>query len=319
MSDAELNALERDVEQARARFADDLARLRSPSTLARFKDDAWAEASDTKDELVAKTKEAAKDGAQRLFTELKERAAANPVAALAIGAGLAWRLVHRPPIATLLVGMGVVGLLRTSPARHSESYMGLHDEDPRLRHGGGKDGGLVARAGELADVVKDKVQDWSAEAGDAARATATQVADTTTAVAQRASRALRDVRDVARDTAANVGDRAATMAERASDGLHDAKNTARITAAGVGDKAAAVAGQASQAVQDASDTVRETVAHMADKAAVMGQQASHRIYEALPDKEDRDTYLLGAAALAVAAAVGIAYQRRSPHEDSARR
>ena len=275
MSDAELNALERDVEQARARFADDLARLRSPSTLARFKDDAWAEARDTKDELVGKTKEAAKDGAQRLFTELKERAAANPVAALAIGAGLAWRLVHRPPIATLLVGMGVVGLLRTSPARNSEPYMGLHDEDPRLLHRyGAGEPGLAARAGELADVVKDKVQDWSAEAGDAARATATQVAETTTAVAERASRALRDVRDVARDTAANVGDRAATMAERASDGLHDATNTARITAAGVGDKAAAVAGQASQAVQDASDTVRETVAHMADKAAVLGQQAS---------------------------------------------
>jgi hypothetical protein len=312
MSDAELNTLERNVEQARARFADDLARLRSPSTLARFKDDAWAEARDTKDELVDKAKEAAKDGAQRLFTELKERAAANPVAALAIGAGLAWRLVHRPPIATLLVGMGVVGLLRTS-ARNSEPYMGLHDEDPRLLHRyGAGEPGLAARAGELAEVVKDKVQDWSAEAGDAARATATQVAETTTAVAERASRALRD-------TAANVGDRAVTMAERASDGLHDAKNTARITAAGVGEKAAAVAGQASQAVQDASDTVRETVAQMADKAAVLGQQASHRIYEALPDKEDRDTYLLGAAALAVAAAVGIAYQRRSPHEDSARR
>ena len=41
--------------------------------------------------LVDKTKEAAKDGAQRFLTELKERAAANPVAALAIGAGLAWR------------------------------------------------------------------------------------------------------------------------------------------------------------------------------------------------------------------------------------
>ena len=313
MSDVQLNALERDVEQARARFAEDLARLRSPSTLARFKDDAWAEARDTKDELVGKTKEAAKDGAQRLFTEMKERAAANPVAALAIGAVLAWRLVHRPPIATLVVGVGVVGLLRTSPARSSEPYMGLHDEDPRLlQRYGASEPGLAARAGELADVVKDKVEDWSAEAGDAARATAT-------AVAERASRALRDARDVARDTAENVGDRATAMAERASDGLHEAKNAARITAAGVGDKAAAVAGQASQAVQDASDTVRETVAHMADKAAVLGQQASHRIYEALPDKEDRDTYLLGAAALAVAAAVGIAYQRRSPQWDSARR
>jgi len=54
MSDANLNALERDVEQARARFADDLARLRSPAALARFKDDVWAEARDTKDELVDK-------------------------------------------------------------------------------------------------------------------------------------------------------------------------------------------------------------------------------------------------------------------------
>jgi gas vesicle protein len=317
MSDGKLNALERDVEQARARFADDLARLRSPSTLARFKDDAWAEARATKDELVGKTTEAAKDGAQRLFTELKERAAANPVAALAIGAGLAWRLVHKPPIATLLVGMGVVGLLRTS-ARNPEPYMGLHDEDPRLLHRyGAREPDLAARAGELADVVKDKVQDWSADAGDAARATATQVAEATTAVAERASRALRDVRDVARDAAENVGEHATAAAERASDGLHDARNTARITAAGVSDKAAAVAGQASQAVQDASDTVRETVAHMADRAAVMGQQASARLHDAMPDREHRDTYLLGAAALAVAAAVGVAYQRRSHHAQSA--
>ena len=107
------------------------------------------------------------------------------------------------------------------------------------------------------------------------------------------------------------------MAERASHGLHDATNTARITVAGVGDKAAAVAGQASQVVQDASDTVRETVAHMADKAVVMGQQASARLHDAMPDREHRDTYLLGAAALAVAAAVGVAYQRRSHHAEFA--
>ena len=289
MSNAELNALERDVEQARARFADDLARLRSPSTLARFKDDAWAEARATKDELVGQTKEAAKDGAQRLFTELKERAAANPVAALAIGAGLAWRLVHRPPIATLLVGAGVVGLLRTPPARNAEPYMGLRDEDPRLLHRyAAGEPGLAARAGELADAVKDKVQDWSAEAGDAVRTTATQIAAATNA-----------------------------MAERASDGLREAKTTVRDTAAGAGEKAAVVAGKAAQAVQDASDTVRETAAHMADNAVVLGQQASARLHDAIPDREHRDAYLLGAAALAVAAAVGVAYQRRSHHAEAA--
>jgi hypothetical protein len=87
----------------------------------------------------------------------------------------------------------------------------------------------------------------------------------------------------------------------------------------MGDKAVSAAGEASQDLRVAGGAARETVAHMADKAAVLAQQASHRVYEALPDKEDRDTYLLGAAALAVAAAVGIAYQRRSHHEDIARR
>ena len=221
---SDLNALERDVEQARARFAGDLARLRSPTTVARFKDDAWAQAVETKDELVDKTKDAATDGAQRLFTDLKERAAANPVAALAIGAGLAWRLVHRPPIATLLVGMGVVGLLRTSPARSSQPYMGLHDEDPRLRSGHGAND-LVARAGELAETAKEKAQDWGASAGDAARATATRVADTAAAVTERASRVMHDARDAARDgdrlprRIRWCGSRLLRSVDRASDGL----------------------------------------------------------------------------------------------------
>jgi hypothetical protein len=312
MSDADLNALERDVEQARARFADDLARLRSPKTLGRFKDDAWAEARETKDELVDKTKEAAKDGAQRLFTELKERAAANPVAALAIGAGVAWRLVHKPPIATLLVAMGVVGLLRTSPSRSSKPYMGLHDEDPRLQYGhGANEAGLVARAGELAAAVKEKVEDGSDSAGEAARATATQVADTAAAVTERASRVMHDARNAARDTASQIADKASSLANRATDGLADANHAARETIAQMGDGAVSAAGQASQGLHDAGGAARETVAHMADKTAVAARQASHRVYEALPDKEDRDTYLLGAAALAVAAAVGIAYQRRS--------
>jgi hypothetical protein len=72
--------LERDVAQARARFVGDLTRLRSPENFARFKDDLWAEARETKDDLVDKAREAAEDGAQRVLTELKERAAANPLA-----------------------------------------------------------------------------------------------------------------------------------------------------------------------------------------------------------------------------------------------
>ena len=59
MSQPDLDELERDVEQARARFADDLARLKSPRNLSAFKGDLWAEATQTKDELIEKTKEAA--------------------------------------------------------------------------------------------------------------------------------------------------------------------------------------------------------------------------------------------------------------------
>jgi hypothetical protein len=246
MSQSDLNALERDVEQARARFANDLARLRSPVNLARFKDDLWAEARETKDELVEKTKEAAKDGVQRVLTQLTERAAANPAAALAIGAGLAWRLFHRPPIATLLVGMGLVGLLRTSPSQRSaQPYMGLHDEDPKPRDR--NDASLAA----FADAAKERVQDWSAQTGEAVRQTGTQIADKT-----------------------------ASMADRASAMLHEA-----------------------------GDAARDTMTQLADKAASIA--ASHRLRDRLPDQDDRDSYLLGAAALAVAAAVGIAVQRRA--------
>src|SRR6266478_5450360 len=167
MSQADLNALERDVEQARARFANDLARLRSPVNLARFKDELWAESRETKDELDEKTKEAAKDGAQRVLTQLTERVAANPAAALAIGAGVAWRLFHRPPIATLLVGLGLVGLLRASPSQ--ADYAKAEDFfDPEE---------WKSRASALTDAAKQKVQDLSAQAAEAAHDAKAQVTE----------------------------------------------------------------------------------------------------------------------------------------------
>jgi gas vesicle protein len=228
MSAAELNALEREVELTRARFASDLARLRSPHNLAEFKEDLWAHARETKDGVLA---------------EVKARAAANPLAVAALAAGVAWRFFHRPPIATLLVGLGLVGLLRTSPTQ--ADYANAEDLfDPEEWR---------SRASAVADTAKQKVEDWSAQAGQAAREAKTQIAET-----------------------------AASMAERASDALHDA-----------------------------GDTARDRVTRLADDATSFSDQASARLHAAMPDRDDRDNYLLGAAALAVAAAVGIAYQRRA--------
>jgi hypothetical protein len=250
MSAAELNALERDVEQARARFADDLARLRSPTNLARLKNDLWADVREAKDEVVDKAKDVAQDGAQRLVAELKARAAANPLATIAIGAGLAWRLVHRPPIATVLVGLGLIGLVRTTPPqRASHPYMGLLDEDPVAQRRGGD---FASHAEAVADAAKETVQDWSAQAGDAIR-----------------------------QAAGGIAEKAASVADSASDALRGARQAARETAVDVADRAGAAAARVSQTVRDA-----------------------------VPGREDRDTILLATAAVAVAAAVGIAYQRR---------
>ena len=174
---------------------------------------------------------------------MKARAAANPLAVAALAAGVAWRLFHRPPIATLLVGLGLVGLLRTSPSQ--ADYAKAEDFfDPEEWR---------SRASRFADAAKQKVEDWSAQASQATREAKTQVAET-----------------------------AASMAERASDALHDA-----------------------------ADTARDRVTRLADDATSFSDQASARLHAAMPDRDDRDNYLLGAAALAVAAAVGIAFQRRA--------
>ena len=52
---------------------------------------------------------------------------------------------------------------------------------------------------------------------------------------------------------------------------------------------------------------------LTDHAVSVSDQASARLHAAMPDRDDRDTLLFGAAALAVTAAVGIAFQRRA-HE-----
>jgi hypothetical protein len=242
MSAAELNALEREVELTRARFANDLARLRSPRNIAELKEDLWAQARDTKDGVVA---------------DLKARAAANPLAVAALAAGVAWRLFQRPPIATLLVGLGLVGLLRTSPS--PSDYANSEDLFDPYR--------WPARANAMADSAKQKVRDWGAQAKEAARDAKEQTAET-----------------------------AASLTERASDAMRDAGDSAR------------------ERLRDVGETARAKMTQFADDAGSMSDQASARMRAAMPNRDDGDKILLGAAALAVAAAVGIAMQRRA-HEE----
>jgi hypothetical protein len=88
----------------------------------------------------------------------------------------------------------------------------------------------------------------------------------------------------------------------------------RQTGTQIADKTASVADRASAVLHDAGNAARHTMTQIADKAASVAEQASHRLRDTIPDQDDRDTYLLGAAALAVAAAVGIACHRRAQED-----
>jgi len=221
MSQADLDILERDVEAARKRLANDIERMRNPAALSGFRNDVMAKASSLKDEFVHKASDNASGTAQRVWSDLKDRASANPGATLAIGAGLAWHLARHPPITTLLVGLGLISLMRTNPSSYPSP--------------------VVTRATELAERVGQKAQEWGEEARDA------------------------------------VG-------------------TAGEKARGWGEDSREVAG--------------ELISAASSMAADMTGHSSHVAEHVFPDSAARDTYLLGAAAVAIGAATVIAVQRK---------
>ena len=76
------------------------------------------------------------------------------------------------------------------------------------------------------------------------------------------------------------------------------------------ESAAEVVGNTVQASQDAIETIRQRGQETLPVAADSARAAMDRIVELSPSVKERDQILLGAAALALAAAVGIAAQRR---------
>src|SRR5580704_16026699 len=83
----ELDRLEGDVREARRRLKSDLEVLRAPETFSSFKEEVFGEARQWRDDIVANVREVATNRAERLIADIKDRAAANPVAVGAIAAG----------------------------------------------------------------------------------------------------------------------------------------------------------------------------------------------------------------------------------------
>jgi uncharacterized protein YjbJ (UPF0337 family) len=212
MSEHSLHILEQDVESARTKLISDLSRLRSPATYAEFTAELKEEVVDAKDVLVEKAKAGVRSTIEEYVETLKAKAAANPTAALAIGAGIAWRLFQRPPIATALIGAGLVGLLRTTPA-HTNGQTGdyLEHAKERLKE---QASDFAGRVKEEAGTVVDTVTDKASEFAGVAKERLGQLGDQTLETAQRAA-------SNARATASHSMERGSTIADELSGSLQN--------------------------------------------------------------------------------------------------
>jgi len=250
MTEPSLSVLEREVEAARVKLASDLSTLRSPSTTEEFTETLKREAFDAKDALVEKAKAGVQSSIESLIEEAKARAAANPAAALAIGAGIGWRLLRHPPVTSLLVGAGLLSLFRTQPAY---AYGGTSRD--YLSHAKTR---LVEQASEVAEVAKEKAAALSETVTE-------KVTETTDDLKER-------VQDLAKQAASATHRVAKETTEHVSGMWND---------------------------EDTLDQAAHTAGAIASSPAA------------------RDQLLLGAAGLAVVAALGIACQRRFTEQTEA--
>jgi hypothetical protein len=280
MTDRSLHLLEREVEAARAKLAGDLSTLTAPSTYSEFTSDLKSEAVDIKDALVDKAKASVQSTFDGFVDDLRARAAANPAAALAIGAGIAWRLIQRPPIATALIGAGLYSLFRSTPSpsapRDNETLL----IQARERLGG--------QASDFADSVKER----AVAVGEAA--------------AEKASNLAADVKARARSLGEAATEKASDFAGAAKQWGSQAQSTVQRTV----DDTGGIAGHAADRLQGIQNAASDTASNAASRAGSVAKQWSRPVQEAITDQESRDRLLLGAAGIAVVAALGMAYQRR---------
>lgn len=256
MSDRHLEQLEREVEASRAKLNGGLSTLRSPSTYSDLRSDVKNDVIDLKDALFDQAKSSVQTTLEGFVEGLKAKAAANPAAALAIGAGIAWRLVQRPPIATALIGAGLYSLFHTPPTRRASR----------------------TTAGYLS-LAKDRLDEQASEFVESVKQRAIAIGDS----------AVEKTTELAR----NVKDRAVAMGEAVSEGT------------------AELVGAASDQGQHWSNEMRRASTRVADVTHTAAHPGRLRHSYPEPSSDARDTLLLGAAGVAVMAALGMALQRRS--------
>ena len=300
--DENLSALEAEVEAARARLNDSLQNLTRPSISEAVKHDirSYAETvkdqvvekiSTTRDQLVSNARDASRRRVHSLTDSLRERAAANPLALVLIGAGIGWRLYHRPPVATLLVGAGAASLLLNSSrraARHFDEYHNPYRGDhPASYVPGGVAGyGYPVEERAPAPTFRERAQLVGEAVEQGAGTIRSKAGDLASAASEKAGEIASAVSEKASDLAARVADTASAVAE-----------TASATAGQIGDRAGAAMHSARREVGRYGETARREIS----------------------DGGGRYGMLLGAIGLSLAAAAFGAVRMAGSRTETARR
>jgi ElaB/YqjD/DUF883 family membrane-anchored ribosome-binding protein len=300
---SEVDALERDVEAARARLVNRVAQLHSPP-LSEVKDELVAEATEYKDQAIDQAKQKLTDTIDGFVSDMKRRAADNPIAVAAIGAGIAWRLWQKPPIATLLVGAGVAALFGRSSVHEIE----VNPYD-RARPSSYVPGGVGGYGyGTTAGAIEQKVIGGATVALETARGKAGELRDKASELTQSALRSAGEFRDNVVRSAGEFRDSAVQSAT----GLRD--NVAR--------SADDLAASARQTAGDLQRRATYSSGQAVESLSSMATDARNRIQPAREYAEDvvRDNGVyLGLAALAVGAAAGIGIMqmnKRMPDDET---
>lgn len=289
MSSDDLKSLERDVEEARNRVLQDIVALRSPGAVAGLKRDVSEQIGRTKDEWIGSARDAATSEVHGMLDGFKSRALANPLAVLAIGAGIGWKLKNHPPIMSALVGLGIYGLMRADPARPARSVTWTRDTS-RAVGAAARDWRDSDTAAELADYAEEaraRADHYRGQAAELAGQAGDRVEDAYEAASAKAAEWSAEASHAA-ERAAAYGRR---LARDASEAAHDALDRGRHVA------------------EEAGDAVHRAYRYGRRRVHRAGE-AGERYYHELADRTDRDKILLGAAAVAIAAAVGMAARNR---------
>ena len=279
---SDVDARERDVEMSRARLVSRVAQLKAPPISA-VKDEIVADATEYKDEMIDSAKQRITGAIDDFVLDIKRRAAANPVAVAAIGAGIAWKLWQKPPITTLLVGAGVAALFGRSSI--PEIDVDPYDAD---RPTGYVPGGVAGYGyGTTAGAIEQKVIGGATVALETAREKASELRDRAVELKDSTLRSAGELRNRARESAGELTDNVVRSAGEIMDSARQSTNQMRTGAVR----------SSGQAVETLSSYARETRA---------------RVQPARDYAEDmvRDNGLyLGLAALAVGAAAGIGFMQ----------